>query len=114
MATAIITPGSPTPTYLDIIGLFGDVDLMLLHGTPPKPNFFSKKIFYIHLSICLILTVLGPVFFVLLPMIMWDHSFEFVLRAVTQTAEMILIWVAYLAQLFMLPFTFVLPRLQNC
>ena len=75
--------------------------------------FFSKKIFYIHLSIALVLTIVGPIYFLLGPMIMFERTIPQVMRAAVQNEAMMLSWIIYIVTISLLPFTFILPKIKH-
>ena len=75
--------------------------------------FFSKKIFYIHASVSILLTIVGPVYFIGGPMIMFERNLSHAMRSAVQNETMMFIWIIYIATISLLPFTFVLPKLKK-
>ena len=73
----------------------------------------TRKIFYINLGIAIILTVVGPLYFLLGPMIMFESSLSKVLRLAVQNEAMMFCWVVYIVTVTLLPFTFILPKIKS-
>jgi hypothetical protein len=92
-----------------MIGLYSGGDPMHMHGTASNPFFFSKKIFYIHLSSAIILTIIGPIFFILLP-VMWGYSLERLFMSSFQNYTMISLWIIYLIVICTLPLVYILTK----
>ncbi len=85
---------------------------MSLAGIINSPSFF-KKIFYVHAGIAAFLTLVGPIYWILVPVIIFDTSPLRWGGAVVQNYTMIALWLMYVAVVALLPFTFTLVRLKQ-
>ena len=69
-----------------------------------------RIIFYLHAAIAIFLTLAGPIFFVVLPMIMWNRTLEYMTRAATQNDTMVGLWIMYFAVIALLPLNYFLLK----
>ena len=72
-----------------------------------------KKIFYIHAAVSVLLTLVGPVYFIGGPMIMFERSLREAMHAAVQNETMMFIWIFYIITISLLPFTYVLPKIKK-
>jgi len=77
-----------------------------VNGTLSTRSSLYKIIFWIHVGVAGFLTLVGPVYFGLTPIVVFDRIPD--IRMYVQNAAMIGLWVMYLGVMFTLPYTHLL------